>query len=757
VAPQRVEVNGQTVAAAISPLLNEDGTAALTRLTAGGTDIDIGEFTPLGVFLTYQPEQARLSVRLAADILAERVIGPGAERELVNVQEPVPLSGFINLRGRSVAATEGDPEWIQAEVEPVINYRGWVWESQVGLTSGDTDQVELRHTRLVRDFGSPQLRGEVGIVRYDYGALFGAPEVIGVSATRKEEIGYGPALYREGTTEFVVPAAGAVDLYLNGRLYQNYRLTPGPHRTAGLPLGQGTNRLRVEAPAARAPTAEDDATAPDERTVIVDRYIYYSPRLAAAGRHVYSAAAGVVREQDVPDGMFTSGLYNYGVSRHITVGGSTQLAPQEYALGAHSLVASRFGVSRVDLAGYADDTGAPGSAVEVAHAVSLLYLPRVPKVEVQGRYQSAEYHRVHGPRSIGASFRAAAIVNQRIGTGANASATLIRTWPLSGNAVEETAIRVGAQYRSRDGYSLNVQLGPTIYGDGEVVWQGSIFVRISTDDRGINTSANYDLGGGPATLQVANAPRKPYRSVNWSATAHGFDQSPGSVEYAEGTVGYRGYRGSAQIQPRVQRTIGAENTVTGVTGRYASAVVWAGGAPMISRPVQNGFVVFVPREHIAPYPVAARPGGGAVGAIVRNRGAVLPDIPSWGTTSVTLDGSQLPDGFFPGTTPVSFRSAYRTGYRVTVGSLATVYVTGRLVDDRNKPIGLEAGEVVDAQGNSNVFFSDRDGAFEIIDIAPGEYRLYLYSYPEAQSIFAVPEGESGRYEVGDVVFLTEES
>jgi hypothetical protein len=63
---------------------------------------------------------------------------------------------------------------------------------------------------------------------------------------------------------------------------------------------------------------------------------------------------------------------------------------------------------------------------------------------------------------------------------------------------------------------------------------------------------------------------------------------------------------------------------------------------------------------------------------------------------------------------------------------------------------------VDAQGNSTVFFSDRDGAFEIIDIAPGEYRLYLYTYPDAQSIFAVPEGENGRFEVGDVVFLTEE-
>jgi outer membrane usher protein FimD/PapC len=747
VAPQRVLVDGTGISDAVAPLLNDDGRARLSDLVTAGEMVDIGEFSGIGLFLTYQPEQARLQVRPTPDLLRERTLGPTGASELVNVQEPAQTSGFLNLRGRSGVATGEEIEWLQAEFEPVANYRGWVLESLIGVTTVGDEPVSLRHSRLVRDLPVQQIRLEAGIVRYETGALFGLPDVIGASATREETIGFGPSLFNSGAVRFVVPAEGPVDIYVNNRLYQSYRLSPGPHTATGMPFGQGTNDLRIIGP------GSDESP---ERPTIREERIYYSPRLVVPGRHVYSGAAGIVRDVEIPRGVFASALYRYGVTDRITLGGGTQLSPSEYALGGQGLFATAAGITRADLAGYASDRGETGVAVEIGHAFSLLSAPALPQLEVQGRYETAEYHRVLGLRSFGETVRTAATATQRVGARGGVSATLLRIWSLDGEGMDETALRLAGRYRSREGYSLNAQIGPT-WRDGEITWQGGIFLRISSDDQKINTSANYDIGATQGTLQVGNAPRDPYRSLSWNATAFGFDQSPGSVEYGEATVGYTGYRGSVSATPRVQRTVGAESNRAGITTRYASALVWAGGPVFVSRPVQNGFVVFEPRPNVADFPIPVRPSGGAVTAVVRDRGAVLPDLPSWGTATVTLDGTQLPDGYFPGTTPLTFRTGYRTGYRVTVGSAATVYVTGRLVDDSGEPIALEAGEIVDAFGNAGQFFSNRDGAFEIIDVAPGEYRLYLYRYPDAQSLFAVPDGETGRFDLEDVVFLTEES
>lgn len=751
VAPQRVLVDGVAVSNAVAQRLNDETRGAVDALVDSGDLIDIGEFTPLGLFLTYQPEQARLTLQLAPDVLRERTVGGTQGRRLVNVQEPVPFSAFLNLRGRSVVATEEGADIFQAEIEPVANYRGWVAESLVGLSNDDGDPVELRYARLVRDLETVQIRGEAGIVRYETSPLFGSPELIGVSATRREEIGYGPAIFRDGTAQFVVPQAGPVELYINDRLYQTFRLPPGPHRADDLPLGFGNNTVRVQQ------AAVDGAADGNEPVVLIDERVYYSPRLVRAGRHTYSGATGIVRDVDLPQALFATGFYRYGVADTVTVGGAAQLSPEEYAVGAQTLFATRIGISRFDVATYLAPSADSGAAVELAHTVSLLYRPSLPSFEVRGRFQSTHYQDVMGTPTLGASLGGTLIVNQRIGGTTNATTALLHTIPLDDTVRRETGVRVGVVHRSPRGYNVSAQIGPTFYDDGTVQWSGSVFLRISTDDRSINTSASYDIAQGPATVQVANAPRRPLQTISWSAATTGFDQRPGSVESLRGTVAYTGYHGAVQVQPRVRRTVGGGSPVAGAAGQYAGAVVWAGGAPMVTRPVEDGFVVFTPRPHIAPYPVPVRPGGGAVSAVVENRGAVLPELPSWGTTVVDLDGSQLPDGFFPGTTPITFRSGYRSGYRVIVGSEATVYISGRLVDGDLEPIGLEAGEIVDAFGNTTLFFTDRDGRFEVIDIAPGEYRLYLFSYPDAQSIFAVPEGETGRYELDDVVFLTEEN
>ena len=85
-----------------------------------------------------------------------------------------------------------------------------------------------------------------------------------------------------------------------------------------------------------------------------------------------------------------------------------------------------------------------------------------------------------------------------------------------------------------------------------------------------------------------------------------------------------------------------------------------------------------------------------------------------------------------------------------------MYIVGRLVDENGDPVRLQAGEIVDDEGVATPFFTNDDGRFEITGLVPGEYRLYLYRYPDSLSLIAVTEEASGAYPLGDVLFLTEE-
>ncbi len=749
VSSQLVQVQQRELLAVLEPRLNDSAREQLLNELSDRSYVDIGEYAPAGIFLLYRPEEVRLEVDLAPELVRERILRDGAVRADLNVQEPVPLSGYLNVVGRGILGNQQEGNLLQAELEPVLNYQGWVLESAIGLVAAVTppeQPARVRHLRLVRDLPDLRIRAEAGTVRYERASLLAQPEVIGLAATRVDEVGRQESLFRRDAVTFLVPDSGPVEVYLNNRLYRTYRLYPGPHQLEGLPLGRGTNAVELRQP------GQDGRAA----TPLFSEQIYYSPALLRPGRHLYSAALGMQRERDLPEGLFLNLWHRMGVFPNWTVGFSGQASPDQWALAAQSLSATVLGVTRAEGALYLDNTGAVGGAGELSHSVSILPAPRTPVVEGVARIQSAEYRQVLGGFSSGSVLRTALGVNQRVSTTLTASLAVANTLPLTGNFPEETALRFALAYRSPGGPTANLQVGPVL-GDGQILWRGSLFIRLAGGDNGIETSVNYDLVQGPATVQVSRPSDTPFRSWSWSAGYQGVDRVPGSAQILDGSVEYSGYRGAVQAQPRYQRVIGAEEAELSLTTQFAGALVWAGGTPVISRPVRNGFVVLEPRSQIAPYPIAVRPGGGAAVAILEGRSAVYPDLPAWGITVVTLDNSYLPEGLSLGDSAVmTFSSAYRSGYRVIVGSAASVYITGRLVDEDDQPFVLEAGEIVDSRGGIMPFFTNREGRFEIAEVAPGEYRLFLYQYPDAQVVFAVPEDELGRYDLEDVVFLRAE-
>lgn len=747
-----VRVGGAAVESAVEQLLNADAREALGGIVGGEALLELEEFSAAGIQLTYRPDQIELDLSIAPESLRERVIGAERRDAPPNPHQPTDFSGYTNLLARGILSTEGDPNALVLGIEPVLNYQGWVLEGSVGFTSVpptgeaiDEDPVSLRYARVVRDLPEQQLRGEVGIVRYQRGNLFRGPELLGVAATREDELDREIPLYRSADVRFVVPRYAPVEIYLNDRRYRREQLNEGPHRLMDLPLGRGTNLVRVEQ------GAETDADTDADSVILLEEQIPFSPRLLRPGRHAYSWGLGLLRDRYEVDALFLSGSHQMGVFPDWTAGADLQAGLEEYAAGLHSLLATRYGLTRADGALFAGLDGDLGTALDLSHLVALLYTRRWPVVEVSGRFESAGYRHVLTEATDGGRVRGGVSLHQRLAGNVNAALGVVYTYPTGSAREPDTVVRVAISHYSLRGYTINAQVMPT-FTEGTVYWRAGVFIRFGSDEGRLNTSINYDLVQDRASLQVGNVPREAFDTVNWSAEYQRSSGVPEEPQAIGGVARYDTYHGSVQVQPEFRINQESDDEAR-LTTQFTTALAWAGPTVAVTRPIRDSFALFVPRPEVAGHPIPLRSGGGAVSAVLRGRAAVVPDLSSWRWTTVRLDGSQLPDGLSVGEREVSFFPGYRRGYYVVVGSASAVYVSGRLVDDEGEPIALEAGEIIhlDREETQTLFFTNREGAFEIPELEAGRYRLLLFAWPDIEIEFTISEGERGLFELGEVI------
>jgi outer membrane usher protein len=725
----------------LTETVNPATLSEIDELLAGRADpfVPVGTLTPLGISTIYRPESVELVLEIDPGRLRERVLSDGASAPLSNLQEPAPVAGYVNLRARGLVSSVDEQRYAETELEPVLNVRSWVAEGSFVVSSRD-DPVNLVAARLVRDLPSEQIRWEAGTPRFRSGPLLTQPDLVGLSATRREELRSDLPLARTGRISFVVPRRGQVEVRLNGRVFRTYTLQEGPHSITDLPLGRGSNSIQV-----LQPSSDGEGV-----VTIADIRLPYAPGLLETSRHRYSYAAGTLR--DDAGTPVVSGFHEYGVGERVAVTGSVLAVPDRFGVGSGVLVAGYWGTTSLD--GALSGPDGTGASVNLSHVVSRLDVPWSPVFEATTGWRNAAFRDVVTGRAGGAELRAGLVVTQRLPGAVSAGLGAIHRYRIDEES-HETDLRLLVAHQSAEGFAINAQLGPVI-SDGKVSWQGSLFVRITDPTGTVSSSASYDVANGPATLSVNAIPRRSVDTIRWSAGYQGFDRRDGQPQILRGTVGYDGYRFSTQVEPTVQRTAGADEGEQILAGQFSSAVAFAGRTVAVSRPIRDSFVIVTPRAQVAPYTIPVRGSGGAVIARLEGGATVVPDLMAYRSSGISLDGINLPDGFSLGADRFSFAPGYRSGYAITVGSRAVVYARGRLVDQLGAPLSLQAGEVVASDGSGIPFFTNGDGEFEITGLSAGEYRLFLYADPDAETVFAVPDDVAGRYDLDDVVFFVEE-
>jgi outer membrane usher protein len=96
---------------------------------------------------------------------------------------------------------------------------------------------------------------------------------------------------------------------------------------------------------------------------------------------------------------------------------------------------------------------------------------------------------------------------------------------------------------------------------------------------------------------------------------------------------------------------------------------------------------------------------------------------------------------------------YKSGFRIPVGTDATVFARGTLLGADSQLVALRSGEVrslTEPQAEPRILFTNRGGRFGLEGLKPGRYLLQLFGNERDRFEFEIPERSLGMVELGAV-------
>ncbi|TVR85346.1 MAG: hypothetical protein EA428_15925, partial [Spirochaetaceae bacterium] len=200
--------------------------------------------------------------------------------------------------------------------------------------------------------------------------------------------------------------------------------------------------------------------------------------------------------------------------------------------------------------------------------------------------------------------------------------------------------------------------------------------------------------------------------------------------------------------------------------QVGTAVAYAEGVFAPSRPITDAFVIFRRDPSLSDVGIEVRSEGSMRATPLERWGRVVaPGLRSYYPYTYFVDAPFLPEGYDLGPGTFIVAPGYQQGALIDIGSDARVYVEGQLVNESGEVVALAAGRIyagafdagveIAEEQQGELFFSDRDGIFVVYGLRPGTYHLRMSGSRYVE--FSIPEGEVGRFELGEIVLRRREA
>lgn len=736
----------QLLEGALSPQVAESLKAAFgTR-----SNVRPEDFAPSGIVVSYDPRKLELVFQIPVERRASRSVSvtPLDREQLGQMMRPAAFSAYLNIRS-SVDLVEQGPD--TGFASPVILLDGAtrlgnvvaesnaIW--QPGATGPDFQRLG---SRLVYDDTDHLIRFSAGDLETQARGFQTAPDIAGVSIFRSYSVLSPQQIVRpRGDRTFRLDRPSTVEVLVNGQQVRRLQLAPGNYDLRDFPIAQGANDIRLN--------VLDDAG----RTEVLRFNMFLDQTQLAKGLSEFGLYAGVKAPLG-PSGprysndWIVSGYYRRGISDSLTLGGNFQADAQGQMGGIEAVFGTAIGTFGTQAAvshtkgvgdGYAlqatfqrqiqraggrnDSFNLFFETRSAKFAPVTFFLPNNPYAwEAGGGYSHAFTDAIY------------AAVDARFSKGRGAerdvhSYRLSAGWRITGNATLTAEARYQRDRLGNDvsGFlSLTVRLGR----------YSSLRGEFDSRDNRFRTSYQTLHGSGVGSYNVTADMDRSDAGGDVSVNANYFANRAELGVSHFGTF-TRGFGSSV-----AQRT----------TFRLGTSLALADDSFSIGRPIYDSFAVVAPHKSLGDADVVLEPSPyGRVANTGALRSAVMPALSSYAERTVPVDVQNAPPGTDIGQGSFRLFPAYRSGYKLTVGSDYNVTAIGTMLSSDGEPVSLVTGQATELRHPKRppvTVFTNRQGRFGATGLAPGKWRIEMLDDRKSVFVIDIAADAKGIVKLGEI-------
>ncbi len=654
--------------------------------------------------------------------------------EMSNALPPSKLSGYLNIRGGQ------DFGWGQVREEPtrlniegVLNFEGWVLEGNVNIGSAGRGDF-----RLVHDDPPNALRWSLGDIVIPVSGYQSSRPMAGISVARNFSLQPYRLTRPIGQFTFFLERPSRVEVYINGQQTQVLQLPAGPQDIRSLSLAGGLNAVQL--------LITDDLGRIERQNFSAAT----AGQLLAPGVEQFAYAVGLPTQQEqgarIYDGTRPTLSLNHrlGITDTTTLGSYLHVDPRQQLLGFEGAWATSLGNLSTDVAW--SHTQGLGSGTAFSLRYNLLQTGQDP-LENRDLGISFEHRDAH--------FASPADVLPAIGRGEHTLVSvsyrqqLYNNTEVSINASQQwgsnpsTQLALGLSRNFDQGLGMNLSFS-TINRGGQQEQRIALNLNWRLPQAGQSLQSTLDTTNGNTSQRLTWNYQSPQSVDGWRASV-GMNTRADEMGL-QARVGYNGYRGEATLT----HDQSGSNNLTRLT--FGTALVFAAGSWGWSRPVTNSFALIKPHPTLKNQLLAINPGIYGSSAQADQLGpAVLPGLDPYQITQLRVDAPQLALGQDLGQENYALLPQYKSGTLITVGTDATVLITG-ILQEHGKPLALGSGTIQslsDPARRAMTIFTNRAGKFALAGLKPGRHILKLAQ--GATVNFEIPATVQGVYALGTLL------
>jgi len=708
------------------------------------------EVNKLPFKVTYHASELRLKIELPAD--DQEPVSSNIYEELVpyysrKAQTSATFSLGTNYKLEAVEVKNLDQKSsFNAQVDSFMNIKSLTFENQMNYLSSRKDPWYRQNSRLVVDSPSKMQRFEMGDVSYPILGYQQSRTLGGVSFYKDFSLNPYRVTSPTSSFEYEVISRSLVRTIVNGAILKTEYKNPGRYSVKDIPLNNGLNRIVVE--------ITDDF---GKKEILV---FNESSSLDSLAENVsrYALVAGVPvtdtdvrRDYDQSKGTFLSGFYQYGVSKHWTLGGYSQGNKDFKMLGASNIFSTGLGNVSLDIAGSKNKIQS-GNAVQANYQLNLFGSQWYDShnLNVRFEYRSPWFNEAGDFIFNRFDYNAAASYSIPFWEKFNASVGGNLSHPRAGDK-EKFGLDTSVTSRLFNATSLTFFYGRARDENKNWSTQLYLFFNIAFGESSTFASAYYEKNSETKRITLINDDGKKLNSLKTSASVdENLASRNGTLDLQYNTtLADLGVR--EEIQGLKGRSTGSKTSL-----RFLSAFAFVkdneNAAFSISRPIANSFVIFKPKDNWK----GQRFG---VQSITNDNDtetglfgeSLVSGLTPYQYRRLQLDPSYLEPGYSLGQESFVVYPRYRSGSLFMIGESGLLVLKGTMLDKKGKPLALKVGYLTAQNGKTTPFFTGRDGEFLIEGAEPSVVKIQIDDEQFEQKELDLSGKASGIMDIGKII------